>query len=384
MQHATAQFHLGQALLQAGAADDAVTALLASLEWFPEPLQIERAKVLNLLGAGYRATGQLDAAARCFIDADRMFAAGALRSERGAAMFNLGLVLRDKGDPAAAAASFAQAQDQFTGGPIAVQSSAAIHLGMALLDAGDPDGAAEALERGLELAKRAGERESVGVAANTLGLAQLACERVGAAVDSFGLAVAAHPRSVRPTEFAMAKANLALAYEGAGDMPRARLAARQALAVADPPAAVQAQAAATLRRLGSGAGSDLLAVLDDEPPQEWVTVVREELTRWAAVAATERLDDAAAWVCGQWDGGRQAGPLAQAFLAALIELPPADLDVVIVALLEATRRVDEEMADTFRSTMARTMALLPVPQLLRLRDRFRDLSAELGQEASWS
>ncbi len=384
VQHATAQFHLGQALLQSGRPDDAAEALRASLRWFPEPLDTERAKVLNLLGAALRDLRDHAGAAECFLQAEKMFALRRLTSERGAAVFNLGLVRRDAGDPHGAAQAFARAREYFADGPLPSQAVAALHLGTAQLEAGDPDAAHAALTQALQTAKVIGDRGIIGAAANALGLAQLACGQADDAAVSFSLAVAAHPRSVRPDEFAMAKANLALAHQ-AGERPaHALIAARQALAVPQPPPAVRAQAQAVLEQLGAGVGCDLLAVLDDERPEQWANVVREELVRWAAAPRDERRREAAAWIEGQVGRADRAERLAEAWLSGLVELPPHDLDVVVVAVLEAMGDVDSAVAEGFRSRTARAMALFPVPQLLRLRDRFNALAAGLGQSTTWN
>ena len=384
VQHATAHFHLGQALLQAGRTDDAATALRTSMRWFPEGLVVERAKALNLLGAALRTKGDLDAAAEAFAGAGAVFARRKMTAEHGAALFNLGLVHSDLGNAHAAAESFAQARERFADGSLGPQAAAAVHLGKALLEAGDVDAATTTLQRAVELCERVGDREGLGAAANALGLAHLAARRPADAVEVLGLAVAAHPRSLRPAEFAMAKANLALAYEGSAQPARARLAARQALAVSEPPAPVLAQAEAVLARLGPPTGSDLLAVLDDDPKELWANTVREELVRWAAVSPSERRAEAVAWIQAQARRPEVADELIHAWLSALLELPPADLDTVVLAVLEAGDDVDPEVAAGFRSRVARAMAWFPVPQLMRLRDRFHHLAAQLGHDPTWS
>jgi len=384
VQYATTQFHLGQALLQADRPTEAIGALRTSLRWFPEPLVVERAKVLNLAGAALRATGELGAAAEAFTRAAGVFAERGLAAEHGAALFNLGLVRRDAGEPHAAAELFGEAREQFSEGPVAPQAAAALHQGGALLEAGEVDDAVAALRDAMDLAERVADRETRGAAANTLGLALRAAGRPADAVSAFVLSAAAHPRSVRPAGYAMAKANLALAYEDEGRPERSRLAARQALAVDDVPEPVRAQAEAIVARIGPAAGSPLLAVLDDEPEERWAFTVREEVVRWAVASPAERRAEAAAWVEGQAQRREHSAALNHAWLSALLELPPADLDAVVTAVLEATERLESSVQERFRSDVARTMTLFPVPQLLRLRDRFNALAVGLGQEAAWN
>nr|MBA2577801.1 hypothetical protein [Euzebyaceae bacterium] len=219
--------------------------------------------------------------------------------------------------------------------------------------------------------------------ANALGLARLAAGDVDGAVEALHTAVAAQPRSLRPEGFAMAKANLAVAHERAGDAPRARLAARQALAVAEAPDAVVEQSRGVVALLGADPG-DLLAVLDTEPAQLWPVALREEVVRWAAADPDERRDDARGWVEGQVARPERSEALAESWLSAVLELPRPDFDAVIATVLEATAQVDSETARRFRSQTTRAMARLPVPQLLRVRNRFNDLAVELGQEPAWS
>lgn len=384
VQHATTQFHLGQALLHAEQSREALQALRTSLQWFPAPMVIERAKVLNLAGAALRAEGEHEVATEAFTWAARVFAEQGLSAEHGAALFNLALVQRDAGEHRRAAEGFARAREQLAAGAVGPQAAAALQQGTALLEAGDADGAVAALHDAVSLAERGAEREMLGAAANALGLALRAAGRTTEAIDAFGLAVAANPRSLRPAEFAMTKANLALAYEDAGDAPRSRFEARHALGVADAAPPVHNQAQAIIDRTEPIDGSLLLSVLDGTAQDGWAATVREEVARWAAVPPAERNADVAAWVQGQAQRGGDAAAVHHLVLGALLELPPADLDTVVAAIVEGAGDLAPDDADRVRSAIVRAMALFPVPQLLRLRDRFNDVAAELGQEASWS
>ena len=150
----------------------------------------------------------------------------------------------------------------------------------------------------------------------------------------------------------MAKANLAVALAGAGDAPRARLAARQALAVAAAPEPVRAQAEAVLG--GAPEYGDLARVLESEPRERWQAVVREEVVRWAddpdALAG-----EAAAWVEEQDDDR------AEALLGGLLELPPEPFARVLGAVLAAG-------GASARVQLERAASVFHAPQELRVRE----------------
>src|ERR687898_3483784 len=190
--------------------------------------------------------------------------------EEGAALHNLGLVTRDPD-------VFRAARDRFAAaGEKRHEAAAARELGALMLEHGEPTQAEPLLREAMALAERAGDLAGLGAAANGLGLALLALGRTDEAAACFRASAGAHGRGVRPAEHAMAKANLALACERAGEVRRARLAARQALAVASAPAPVRAQAESLLGRVPDEPG-DLAAVLAQEPADARLAVAREEL-----------------------------------------------------------------------------------------------------------
>jgi tetratricopeptide (TPR) repeat protein len=374
VQHATAQFHLGVALTNARQPGEGRRALERAVELFEQAaMPLEHAKALNALGAALREAGDAEAAARAFADAAEAFERAGSPLEEGAARFNLGLVRRDREalsgarellDPAAAPAQAA---------------AAARELGVVLLEAGSADEAASALADAVALAEAAGDEAGRGAAANMLGLARLAAGRAAEAVEAFRLAAAANPRSVRPAEFAMAKANLALAYERAHDAPRARLAARQALGVPAAPTPVVRQAEEVVGRLGP-VGEDLGLVLDAEPEERRPAVVREEVVRWSDAAPMQRTVDAALWIRAQ----RARPELAEPWLAALLELPSSAMEDVIRSTLEGLSRCASAEVAQFRADVVAAMARFHLPQLERLRVTFARISRELGEADTWS
>jgi len=385
VQHATAQFHLGAHLAHVGRTEEAELSLRAAASLFdPRWLPAEHAKALNALGAALRAQGRLEEASHVLSRAADVFSAHDQHLEEGAARFNHGVVRRELGLPDDAVAELDRARALLDAARVPVQAAAARReLAAALLERGDAASAAAASADALTLSERCGDRMGAGAAANVLGLAHLAVGREDAAIAAFRTAVAAHPRTVRPAEFAMAKANLALAHERAGDAPRARLAARQALAVVEAPAAVRAQASAITARRGPGVVGDLLTVLDDEPAERRSVVLREELTRWADADEGERRAEVAAWIDGLLARPVAALELAEAWVGVLLELPPDAMERLIGATVESLAHRAREDRDRFRADVSMAMARFPVPQLLRLKDSFDRVARGRGEEPAW-
>lgn len=384
VQHATARFHLGVALTGAGRLEEAGRELTVACELFrPDQLPTEHAKAANALGAVQRMAGRYDDAARTFRSAAGLFGQAGLPLEQGAALYNLGLVERERGG-GGALAPLEQARSLLDPARVPAQAAAAAReLGAALLAAGRPDDALAPLEAAVDLADTAGDRAGLGGAANALGLAHLAAGHGEEAVRALEQAVAAHPRSVRPDAYAMAKANLALALEAQGRRSRARLAASQALGSPEVPAPVRTQAETVLGRVGSEPGA-VWAVLDEGQPERWAAVVREEVVRWEGVGDGERDGECEAWVAGQLDRPATADDAAEAFLAALVELPPAAMETMVRSVLVAVGRLDGAVQERFAGQCSRALARFPVPQLLRMKDTFTAVAADIGLVAtSW-
>ncbi|HEX2031390.1 MAG TPA: tetratricopeptide repeat protein [Actinomycetota bacterium] len=381
VQHATAQFHLGAALAQDGRLDEARAALEAAAALFEARLPVEHAKALNSLGAVERMAGRTRDAVAAFERASALFAATGNGLERGAALYNLGLAARELGDAERAVDAFREALELLDGGRVPAQAAAAAReLGATLLLSGDLGGARPLLERAEELADAARDTAGMGAAANALGLVHLGEGRLDAATRAFRRSAAAHPRSVRPDGYALAKANLALAFERAGEVARARLSALQALASPELPQAVGDQASGVLDRLGRGPG-EVLRVLDAEAPDAWPGVVREEVVRWISLPDDERHAETAAWIEGQLARDAVAVELAGAWLGALLEAPPDDMERLIRTALRALAEREPYQRERFRSRTEMAMARFHVPQMLRLRDTFERLGRE--PEAAW-
>lgn len=383
VQHATTQYHLGVALAQLGRLSEAESALRTAADLFRELLPVEHAKATNSLGAVLRMHGSLEEAAQAFHRAAVGFGEANLPLERGAALYNLGLVRRELGDQDAATAAFRDARDLLDADRVPAQAAAAAReLGATRLMAGDLRTAATALEEAVPLAERGGDQAGLGAAYNALGLAMLGLDRPDDAAEAFRRSAGAHPRGIRPVDFSMAKANLALAYERGGDDHRARLAALQALATPQAPDPVRSQASAILERMGAVPGT-VLAVLDDEAPDRWPAVVRDEVVRWVDADPAERIGEAGAWIDGQLARPDRGTELAEALLGALLELPPDAMEAIISSVIVALSERDEEERQRFRSETDMAMARFHVPQLMRLKDTFARIAAEAGHPAVW-
>lgn len=383
VQHATAQFHLGVALTDLGRLAEAAEALDVAMKLFaPAGLEIERAKATNARGAVFRLGGDLESATDTFRRASEAFAAADLPRDEGAALFNLGLVQRDAEEYDAAASSFRAARRCFDPHSAPAESAAAgRELGGVLLTGGELAEASEVLQAALPLAGQAGDMAGLGAVANLLGLVYLGDGGGGDPVAAFRDAAGAHPRSVRPAEHAMAKANLALAHERAGAPDHAYVAAAQALGIPEAAAPVRAQTTAVLERLGERPGA-VHAVLDTEPADRWPVVVREELVRWADAEPVARRAECGGWVDGQLTRPA-AADLAEAWLGGLLELPPESITGLVRATLEALAERPSEAAESFRGTVSRAVVRFPIPQWMRLKEIFNGEAARLGQETSW-
>ncbi len=383
VQHATAQFHLGTVLANLGRLDEAESALVEAAKLFRDRLPVEEAKSLNSLGAVLRAAGRPDEAGRAFGHAAAVFRDQGMPLELGAAIFNEGLVARDAGDAGRALDLFAAAGRVFDPDVVPAQAAAARReLGATLLLTSRPDEAIEPLAEAVALAESCGDRGGAGAASNTLGLSHLAAGRATEAAAAFRHAVHFDPRGVRPAGHAMAKANLALAEEQLDRPAIARLAARQALAVAEADQPVRAQASAVLKRLGDPAG-DLPAALAMTRAEDWPGMVREELTRWAAAPLDVVHAEMAAWIDSQLarsDGGID---LSEALLGALLELPTDEMQRLIAACVAALEGWSARERERFRTGTASAMARFHVPQLLRLQHLFTAAASELGHEERW-
>jgi tetratricopeptide (TPR) repeat protein len=382
IQHGTTCLYLGVGLAESGDPEQAERMLDAAIRNLdPDGLPAEHARARNARGAVRRQLARPAEAADDFVRAGELFADSGLPIEEGAAHYNLGLVRRELGDSDGAADSFRRATELLDADSVTAQAAAAAReLGATQLTAGDLATAGDTLGIALGLAERAGDEVGLGATANVLGLAHLTAGRYAEAQLAFHRAVAANPRSIRPEAYAMAKANLALAYEQVGDRFKARLAASQAIALV-PGGPVGTQALGVLERVGDGPGG-LLEALADEPRERWSLLMREEAARWAEAPASRREAEAAALVEEHLAATTGNLDLVELWLGTLLELPPADMEALISATLRAITARDDEDRRRFHDQVGRAAARFHVPQMLRLEDTFRRFAAEMG--VPWS
>ncbi len=385
VQHATTQFHLGSMLLQSGDTAAGVDALRTARDLFAHVgMKLEQAKATLMMGVALRTAGQFEEASDAFRAALALLGELEQPAEQGAAAYNLGLVRQDLGDASGAHAAWSEARRLFlSGGYPAQASGAARDHGASLLNRGDATEALPLLEEALELAARAGDEQLVGSAANVLGLAQVAAGDPVAAASSLQRAAAAFPRSLRPAEHAMAKANIALAHEQAGDADRARLAARQALAVAGAAAPVRTQARRILARLGNDASDDLLSVLDTEERVRWVPVIRDEVLRAVDLSREQRNDIIRRFLDGVLARPASSYELSQDLLHVVLELPPQPYALLVASIVEGCAARPEEDTDRLHEVISSAMARFAMPQWQRLAASLNAAEEAAGRAATW-
>jgi len=385
VQHATTQFHLGSMLLHAGEAEAALGALTAACDVFGRAgMRLEHAKAGVVLGVALRTAGRDDEAAAAFSSAGAEFAALGQPAEQAAASYNLGLVLQDAGRGSAARIAWNSARELFLAAGLPARAAAAARdHGASLLNAGEVAAALPLLEEATALAEQAGDEPGAGAAGNALGLAHIASQDPSAALSALRRALGAFPRGVRPAQHAMVKANLALAHEQAGDRARARLAARQALAVPDAAAPVRAQAQQLLTRLPGNADHDLLTVLDTEEREQRVAVLREEVLRAAELSARQRQAIVGGFLAGLLARPGSSYDLAETLLHVVLELPPRPYGLLISAVVDACADHPEKEAERLRAVIGSAMARFALPQWQRLAASLTAAAAAAGQTAAW-
>jgi tetratricopeptide (TPR) repeat protein len=390
VQHATTQFHLGSVLLHAGEVATALPALTVARDVFEHAgMRLEAAKATVMLGVALRTAGRRDEATAAFTTAGTALAALDQPAEQAAAAYNLGLVRQDRADLEGAYAAWSQARELFLRAGYPAQAGAAARdHGGALLTAGRVSDALPLLEQALALAEQVGDEPGAGAAANALGLAHLAAQEPFAAVSALRRALSGFPRSVRPADYAMAKANLALAHEQAGDRARARLAGAQALAVPSAAAPVRAQAQQLLARLPGRAPEDLLAVLDAEDREQWVAVLREEVLRAAELPTGQRCELVSGFLDGVLARPGASYDLAESLLQIVLELPPRTYDLLVSAVVEACagrpeQGRPEQDIERLRAVIGSALARFALPQWQRLAASLNAAAQASGQPATW-
>lgn len=384
-QHATALFHLGSARLQRGEAAAALADLGRAGELFASlGMAAEQAKAALMRAIGLRESGRLEEAARAFAQTAAVFRELGMPAEWAAAAYNLGLVLQAGGQRGEALEAFTRARLLFEQAGLPARAAAAAReLGVSLLHSGEATAAVSALRDAVSLADAGGDTPGRGAAGNALGLACLAAGDLPGAVAALTDAARIFPRALRPDEHAMVKANLALAYEQSGDHPRARLAARQVLAIpaAHPP--VRRQAEEVLGRLTAAPRADLVTVWLGEPAGPARAVIGEEVARWLAVTGAERQRGVRDFAEGLLSVQERAYDLAEDLLAVWLELPPTPYRDLAAALVAATAARPAAEAERLQAVFASALARFALPQWQRLVAQLNATAAAAGEPATW-
>lgn len=385
VQHAATQFLLGSALLHAGQTAAALQALTVASEIFGSVgMRLEQSKAALMRGVALRTAGRHEEAAAALSAAGAQLGRLDQPAEQAAALFNLGLVLQDGGRPGAAREAWATARGLFlAAGHPAQAAAAAREQGASLLAAGDPSAAIPLLEQATTLAERCGDLPGMGAAANALGLAHLAEHNSLAALMALRWALSAFPHSVRPADDAMVRANLALAHEQAGDGPRARLAARQALSAPEAAGPVRAQAQQLLARLPGDASEDLLAVLDEDDQERAVPVLREEMLRASRLPVGQRQAIIRGFLDGLLTRPERCYDLAQSLLQVVLEFPPRTYELILSAVVDACPGRPEQDTQRLHAVICSAMARFAVPQWLRLAATLNAAAQQAGEPATW-
>jgi hypothetical protein len=99
-----------------------------------------------------------------------------------------------------------------------------------------------------------------------------------------------------------------------------------------------------------------------------------------ALPDEDRRAELEAWIAAQVERPVAGIDLAETLLGAYLELEPADLEAIVAATVEAADRQPDADRDRFRTQVSRALARYPIPQWMRLSDRF---TAHAGGEAGW-
>lgn len=385
VQHATTQFHLGSLLLHAGDMGAALHALTAAGELFARSgMRLEQAKTTMMLGIALRSVGRLEEAATAFTCAGSLLAELDAPAELGAAAYNLGLVRQDCGDLEGAHDAWRTARARFVAAGYPAQAAAAARdHGGSLLSIGKVADALPLLEQALTLAELAGDEPGAGAAANALGLARLAAQDPAGAVTALRRALGCFPRTVRPADHAMVKANLALAHEQTGEGARARLAAVQALALSSAAAPVRAQAQQVLARLPGRLDEDLLAVLDTEDREQWVPVLREEVLRACELPDSQRCEVVGGFLDGVLARPGASYDLAEALLQVALELPPRPFELLLSAVVRASANRPEQETERLHAVFGSALVRFAMPQWQRLAASLNAAAQAAEVPATW-
>lgn len=368
---------------------------------------VEHARVLNAAGAAQRALGDARRAATLFEESAQLLAGRGRNDEHAAALNNLGLARTELGQVEPALAAFDGALALFDAGSAEGrrgQAATLLNRGLASATAGN----AESLEAALVDYRRAGTdldaREAPyhwGLLHHSMGVALFGLAQTGAGDRPHLLAEAGQvlaesltvfTRAAFPFQYALAKHNLGLVHEAAGDVPglrRALASYEDALGALDPrlQEAAWRQAYASLERVERALGelypdmsrpAHFAALLAAILPAERDALLRERLMLLLALPEPRRH-------AGLVEGARamamlereEARALIEAELVVLMELPNEYLEAALQARMDAHRRLEGEAREEADRALDQAVSdALGGPQRVFVRDYLYSLGFE--------
>ncbi len=395
VEHGTIRFNLGLALAEAPDGERDPN-LRAAIGHYAEALRVfdanrypvERARVLNALGAAERELG-LAVQAR-----DRFQAALDVTSapaEAGAAANNLGLASVDLGDVEAAVTAYGRALELFDAGQYPRQRAATLHnRGQAHAAAGALDRAVADYRAAIELARP--EEAAYVHASAQLSLAVALLDTPGdrtalaaEAVAAVHAALAIFTRSSYPFQHAVAKHNLGVAFEElAGDdstgLRRALAAFEDALQLLDPRLhdAQWREARAGLDRIegrlgGGSRPAHFASLLAAVAPPERRELLRYRLRAVLDLPEPHRTDALTALDEALVD---QPHEVTTAWMRALMEQPKDDLATALGVRMRVLQTLPTDRRATASRALDAALGDLEILQRVAVRDRLEALGYE--------
>ncbi|REK19879.1 MAG: hypothetical protein DWQ40_06175 [Actinobacteria bacterium] len=408
-EYATLQFNLGLALAESphGEHGDnlklAIQAYAEALEVFDERrYPLLRGRVLTALGAAERDLGLTRIARDRFQEATRVLHGLDSPAEIGSAFNNLGLAETDLANAEEAIAAFDLALDAFSDVRYERQRAATlINRGLARAAVGSESSlqaATDDYRKALDLVEPESAPYVYGLANHSLGVALLSLpgDRTSLLSDSIralDASLSIFTKSSYPFQHALAKNNLAVAYEeiALGDLTSQRRALarlEEALMVFDPRVnaeqwrEVNANFTRVLERLEAMTGHsnrlrhfvELLAALS---APERLDLLRFRMRTYLDLPEPHRAQNLEALDQAIIEFGNDSLPaLTKDWLSILMEQPHEHLEAGLASRLAAQSEVDDQFSGPSAVALEKALGHLEIIQRMRV----RDLLSAMGHE----
>lgn len=403
LEHATLAYRLGMAHAEAPDGDPVANARTA-LRWYGLALEgfdrsyepVAHARVLNGAGAACRALGETARAVELFEDAAALLAERAKPDEQGAVHNNLGLARLELGDVRRSVESFERALGCFDADSDEGRRGRAatlVNLGMAQAAEGGIDALRDAIASYARAIGEAGEDAPYhrALAAHGAGVAHLALVAAGdersdhlrRAVEAFEESLRFFTRTGFPYQHSVALHNLGRARLAAGghrDAQLAMVAVEECMGVLDPRLHEHEwrRAHATLQEIeavlgetrpGRSRRQHFVDLFVDSEPDEREELLRPRLARMLALPSDARHTALRELATASVTADDRGLGHVVAELSVLMELPNEHLEVVLLARLDAYRRLPEGLAvDASRALDQAVGDALNGPQRVLVRD----------------